>query len=111
MSSKDMADKIINNSEYAELPDVIVTLKLAIWFAKNELRPVPEAMRQCAREYLKRAKLHYVQRALHSMSKSANPEVEMTDLILRLSIMRDKLAFSVKGKRITEADIKSLRDL
>lgn len=111
MSSLDMADKVINNSEYAELPDVIVTLKLAIWFAKNELRPVPEAMRQCAREYLKRAKLHYVQRALFSMSKSANPEVEMSDLILRLSTMRNKLASSLKGKHITEADLQELRNL
>lgn len=111
MSSLDMANKIINNSEYAEIPDVIVTLKIAIWFAKDELRPVPEAMRECAREYLKRAKLHYVQRELFSMSKSANPEVEMSDLILRLSTMRNKLAFSVKGKHITEADIKSLRHI
>lgn len=111
MSSQDMANKIINNSDYAELPDVIVTLKLAIWFAKNELRPVPEAMRQCAHEYLKRAKLHYVQRALHSMSKSANPEGEMTDLILRLSVMRNKLATAVKGKHITDADLEDLRKL
>lgn len=111
MSSQDMANKIISNSEYAELPDVIVTLKLAIWNAKHELRPVPEAMRTCSRECLKRVKLHYLQRNLHSMSKSANPEVEMTDLILRHTTMRDKLAFAVKGKNISDADIQSLRDL
>lgn len=111
MSSFDMADKLIANSKYKELPDVITTIKLAIWFAKDELRPVPEAMRECARQTLKRVTLPYIQRSLHSMSKSANPEVEMSDLIIRLSTMRNNLATAVKGKNITEVDLEELRNL
>ena len=111
MSSKDMALKVIANSRYNEFPDIVATIQLAMCFARNELRPVNEAMRECARQVLKRAQNDHLRRTLLEMSKSTNPNNELTNLIICNLKMRDELAKELKGKKVTESDLSALRKL
>lgn len=111
MSKKDMALKVIANSGYNEFPDIIATIQLAMWFAKDELRPVPEAMRQCARMCLKRAVNEHLRGTLQAMSISAKPELEMANLVICNLKMRDELAHELKGKTIRQRDLDKLRGM
>lgn len=98
MSKKDMALKIINNSAYDEFPDIIVTIQLAMWYAKADYRNVDEAIRFTARACLARAVNPHLRRTLEDMSKSATPTQEMANLFICQLKMRDELAHELKGK-------------
>lgn len=111
MSKERMAMDVIHNSRYAEFPDIIATIQLAMTIAKQELRPVNEAMRHCARECLKRAVNKDLRRTLIDMSKSANPTLEMTNLYICQLKMRDELANELKGKTIRKRDLANLRSM
>lgn len=111
MSKQDMALKIINNSAYNEFPDIIATIRLAMWFAKADYRNVDEAMRFTARACLSRAVNPHLRRTLDDMSKSSKPTEEMTNLLICQLKMRDELAHELKGKTIRQRDLNKLRDM
>lgn len=111
MGKERMALEVINNSAYNEFPDIITTIQISMWFAKNELRSVPEAMRHTARECLKRAVNPHLRRTLLDMSSSIDPTLEMANLYICQLKMRDELAEELKGKVIRQRDLNHLRKL
>lgn len=98
MSKQHMAIKVINNSRYNEFPDIIATIRLAMWFAKADYRSVDEAMRYTARACLQRAENEHLRRTLLEMSKTPTPNQHLADLVICQLKMRDQLAHELKGK-------------
>jgi hypothetical protein len=109
MSSQAMAEKIIYNSAYSEFPDIIATIQLAKHFAKKDFRDDSLTMRHCARECLKRAVNKHLRRTLQEMSVSPEPNLELANLIICYTKMRDELAKELKGKTITQQDLEALK--
>lgn len=111
MGKERMALEIINNCGYNEFPDIVLSIRLAMAFAKKDFRNVDEAMRGCARACLQRAQNDHLRRTLLDMSKSATPTEQLTNLIVCNLKMRDELAHELKGKTIRQRDLDNLRKL
>lgn len=110
MSKQRMAMDFIYSSRYAEFPDIIATIQLAMHFAKVDYRNVHEAMRFTARECLKRAQNDNLRGTLQQMAVSPDPTHEMTDLYICQMKMRDNLAHELKGQTINSRRLKQLRE-
>lgn len=96
---------LVRSSHYVELPDVIVTLRLAKRQAELSHRNVSQALRHCARMMTIRVKEPSILNTLKRTSVSKFPETAITELQDVLDRMLRKLEKEMRGKVITPQDL------
>lgn len=85
------AREFIEQSPYAEFPDMLVTLELCRVLAQIEGRRVGEALRRCAAALAVRADNKNLRNTLAEMSISMFPETQITRIRATIAKMESAL--------------------
>lgn len=88
-------------SNYAEFPDVLITLELNRAFAIREKRSVPQSLRAGARVIISRVKHPRLKSTLESMSTSPFPETHIARI--RDCIKRMEAALVRAQKKLADS--------
>lgn len=102
------AMQIIMNSQYAEFPDVILTLELCRAAARADGRKIGESLRSCAKVKARQAKNRNLFNTLTEMSRSQFPEMQMTRIRGCVDRMEKALSREVGNMTLTEDNLREL---
>lgn len=86
------AREVIDQSDYAELPETVLHANLCIAFARLDRRSVPKSLREFAKARIPNVKLPNSRVTLEVMATSHFPETEITRLKACISKMESVLA-------------------